>query len=85
MAITNGAFFHKVYTHVTCTSFIIHVHVQVLIFLQYYTYLYTYWMPESVRAHVRRHMNCEDIAMNFLVSHITGKPAVTVRLIHKST
>ena len=30
---------------------------------------------------VDQYMNCEDIAMNFLVSHVTRKPPLKVRLI----
>nr|XP_002121020.1 exostosin-like 3 isoform X1 [Ciona intestinalis] len=47
-------------------------------FHKYYMYLYTNWMPAAVRAIVDEYMNCEDIAMNFLVSHITRKPPVKV-------
>ena len=35
-------------------------------------------MPESIRTDVQKKFNCEDIALNFLVSHITRKPPVTV-------
>ena len=48
------------------------------IFSQYYSYLYSYWMPQGVREMVATHMNGEDIAMNFLVAHITGRPPVKV-------
>lgn len=37
-------------------------------FHKYYTYLYTYWLPQAIRDKVDEYMNCEDIAMNFLVS-----------------
>lgn len=47
-------------------------------FHKYYTYLYTYWLPQAIRDKVDEYMNCEDIAMNFLVSHITRKPPVKV-------
>ena len=46
--------------------------------LQYYSYLYTYWMPAEIREIVDLFMNCEDIAMNFLVSHISRKAMVKV-------
>lgn len=36
-------------------------------------------MPQAIRDMVDDYMNCEDIAMNFLVSHITRKPPVKVR------
>lgn len=45
---------------------------------KYYTYLYTYWLPQVIRDKVDEYMNCEDVAMNFLVSHFTRKPPVKV-------
>ncbi|KAH8337042.1 hypothetical protein KR059_012672 [Drosophila kikkawai] len=45
---------------------------------KYYLYLYTYHLPQAIRDKVDEYMNCEDIAMNFLVSHITRKPPVKV-------
>lgn len=41
-------------------------------------YQYTYEMSQAIRDKVDEFMNCEDIAMNFLVSHITGKPPIKV-------
>lgn len=45
---------------------------------QYYAYLYSYVMPQAIRDMVDEYINCEDIAMNFLVSHITRKPPIKV-------
>ncbi|XP_055839540.1 exostosin-3 [Episyrphus balteatus] len=45
---------------------------------RYYLYLYSYYLPQAIRDKVDEYMNCEDIAMNFLVSHITRKPPVKV-------
>ncbi|XP_050409232.1 exostosin-like 3 [Patella vulgata] len=45
---------------------------------KYYAYLYTYSMPQAIRDKVDEYTNCEDIAMNFLVSHITRKPPIKV-------
>ncbi|XP_034141384.1 exostosin-3 isoform X3 [Drosophila guanche] len=45
---------------------------------KYYMYLYTYHLPQAIRDKVDEYMNCEDIAMNFLVSHITRRPPVKV-------
>ncbi|EDV37303.1 uncharacterized protein Dana_GF11490, isoform C [Drosophila ananassae] len=45
---------------------------------KYYLYLYTYHLPQAIRDKVDEYMNCEDIAMNFLVSHMTRKPPVKV-------
>lgn len=75
MVITNAAFFHKVHL---CIIVDTNNSANVDLSPQYYSYLYTYWMPESVREHVQKHLNCEDIAMNFLVSHITRRPPVLV-------
>lgn len=47
-------------------------------FHKYYTYLYTYTLPQAIRDKVDEYMNCEDIAMNFLISHITRKPPIKV-------
>ncbi|KAL4218501.1 Exostoses (Multiple)-like 3 [Mactra antiquata] len=47
-------------------------------FHKYYAYLYSYTMAQAIRDKVDEYMNCEDIAMNFLVSHITRKPPVKV-------
>ncbi|KAI5694116.1 hypothetical protein M8J75_010856 [Diaphorina citri] len=44
----------------------------------YYLYEYTHVMPQAIRDLVAEEMNCEDIAMNFLVSHLTRKPPVKV-------
>lgn len=48
---------------------------------QYYAYLYSYVMPQAIRDMVDEYINCEDIAMNFLVSHITRKPPIKVRTV----
>lgn len=46
--------------------------------LQYYAYLYSYVMPQAIRDIVDEYINCEDIAMNFLVANITGKAPIKV-------
>ncbi|KAJ8956808.1 hypothetical protein NQ318_014222 [Aromia moschata] len=45
---------------------------------RHYMYLYWKWLPQAVRDKVDEYMNCEDIAMNFLVSHVTRKPPVKI-------
>ncbi|KAK5650261.1 hypothetical protein RI129_001290 [Pyrocoelia pectoralis] len=45
---------------------------------KYWSYLYTTTMPAQVRDWVDEHMNCEDIAMNFLVANVTNKPPIKV-------
>lgn len=45
---------------------------------KYYNYLYSSVMPKAIRAKVDEFMNCEDLAMNFLISHVTRKPPVKV-------
>ena len=59
-----------------CKGFIVFF----LSFIQYFAYLYFHWMPQVIRDKVDEYMNCEDIAMNFLVSHITRKPPIKVLL-----
>lgn len=46
--------------------------------LQYYMFLYSQWLYSEARELVDRYVNCEDIIMNFLVSHITRKPPLKV-------
>lgn len=40
--------------------------------------MYTTAMPGDIKEWVDEHMNCEDIAMNFLVANITGKAPLKV-------
>uniref|UniRef100_A0AC35U0I7 Glyco_transf_64 domain-containing protein n=1 Tax=Rhabditophanes sp. KR3021 TaxID=114890 RepID=A0AC35U0I7_9BILA len=41
-----------------------------------YLHAYTYLMPQIIRDTVDENMNCEDLAMNFLVSHLIRQPPV---------
>ncbi|KAL3084846.1 hypothetical protein niasHT_031731 [Heterodera trifolii] len=43
---------------------------------KFYLHAYTYHMPEIIRQKVDEWMNCEDLAMNFLVSHLTRKAPI---------
>ncbi|XP_030759809.1 exostosin-2 [Sitophilus oryzae] len=45
---------------------------------KYWSYLYTNALPSNIRDWVDEEMNCEDIAMNFLVANITNKPPIKV-------
>lgn len=45
---------------------------------KYYSYVYTHVMSPTIRDTVDSFMNCEDLAMNFLISHLTRKPPVKV-------
>ncbi|GAB6018668.1 hypothetical protein CHUAL_000344 [Chamberlinius hualienensis] len=47
-------------------------------FHKYYSYVYSNVMPQTIRDKVDEYMNCEDIAMNFLVSHMTRLPPLKV-------
>ena len=47
-------------------------------FHKYYSYMYSQVMPQAIRDKVDEYMNCEDIAMNFLVSHLNRAPPVKV-------
>ncbi len=44
----------------------------------YYSHVYSSVMPSSIRDLVDEFVNCEDLAMNFLISHLTRKPPVKV-------
>ena len=46
--------------------------------MQYYNYLYSYWMPQAIRDVVDASMNGEDLAMNFLIAYISRKPPMKV-------
>ena len=35
-------------------------------------------MPGNIKSWVDEHMNCEDIAMNFLMANVTGKAPIKV-------
>ena len=39
-----------------------------------------YEMPSVIRDVVDELMNCEDIAMNFLIAHVTQKPPIKVTI-----
>lgn len=43
---------------------------------KYYSYAYSQWMPQAIRDKVDEFMNCEDLAMNFLISHLTHQPPI---------
>uniref|UniRef100_T1JB76 Exostosin-2 n=1 Tax=Strigamia maritima TaxID=126957 RepID=T1JB76_STRMM len=45
---------------------------------KYWSYMYTTSMPGDIKQWVDDHMNCEDIAMNFLVTNMTGKAPIKV-------
>lgn len=45
---------------------------------KYFSYLYTHSMPTALKTWVDEHMNCEDIAMNFLMANMTGKAPIKV-------
>ncbi|XP_076667121.1 exostosin glycosyltransferase sotv [Andrena cerasifolii] len=45
---------------------------------KYWNYMYTTAMPGDIKEWVDEHMNCEDIAMNFLVANITRKAPIKV-------
>lgn len=43
-----------------------------------YLYLYTCAMPQGTKTYVDENMNCEDIAMNFLVANLTNQGPLMV-------
>lgn len=46
--------------------------------LRYYHFLYTNYLPTSLKSMVDQLANCEDILMNFLVSAVTKLPPIKV-------
>jgi glucuronyl/N-acetylglucosaminyl transferase EXT2 len=45
---------------------------------KFYSHAYTYMLPAAIRNWVDDHMNCEDIAMNFLISNYTHQGPIKV-------
>uniref|UniRef100_A0A1A9WW32 Exostosin-2 n=1 Tax=Glossina brevipalpis TaxID=37001 RepID=A0A1A9WW32_9MUSC len=45
---------------------------------KYWNHMYTYRMPSIIKQMIDSRMNCEDIAMNFLVANVTNKPPIKV-------
>ena len=45
---------------------------------RYYNQLYTEWLAPETRHLVDTMNNCDDILMNFLVSHVTKRPPIKV-------
>lgn len=54
---------------------------------RYYNTLYTELLSSTLHKTVEQSQNCEDILMNFLVSHVTRRPPikVTQRKLYKDT
>ncbi|KAK2886886.1 hypothetical protein Q8A67_015114 [Cirrhinus molitorella] len=48
------------------------------IYHRYYHFLYTHFLPNSLKSMVDQLANCEDILMNFLVSAVTKLPPIKV-------
>ncbi|XP_014213291.1 exostosin-2-like [Copidosoma floridanum] len=46
--------------------------------IRYWNYVFTTKLPKHIRKWVDEHMNCEDIAMNFLISNTTRKAPIKV-------
>lgn len=45
---------------------------------RYYNYLFTHYLPASLKTMIDQLSNCEDILMNFLVSSVTKMPPIKV-------
>ena len=45
---------------------------------KYFNYLYAEWLSPLLLKTVQQSNNCEDILMNFLVSHVTRQPPIKV-------
>lgn len=57
------------------------------VYHRYYNYLYTNLLSSAFTQIVDQYQNCEDILMNFLVSHVTKQPPIKVthRKIYKES
>jgi len=44
----------------------------------YYVFLYSHWLPQPLHDVISQLDNCNDILVNFLVSHVTRRPPITV-------
>lgn len=42
---------------------------------KYYHYLFTSSLPANLKKWVDDNINCEDVAMNYLIANVTGKLA----------
>ena len=51
---------------------------KLLLSRRYYHYLYTSYLPASLKSMVDQMSNCEDILMNFLVSSVAKLPPIKV-------
>lgn len=54
------------------------LNLSLCLFSRYYHYLYTHFLPSSLKNMVDQLANCEDILMNFLVSAVTKLPPIKV-------
>ncbi len=45
---------------------------------RFYNFYYTFVMNKQIRNEVDENQNCEDIAFNMMVSHLTRKPPIKV-------
>jgi hypothetical protein len=71
----NGAIITSFWILPACTSQLAYF---IILVLQYFSHVFTYMMPAAIRDWIDKHMNCEDIAMNFLVANHTGKAPIKV-------
>ena len=60
------------YAYTSCV-YLMHVPFAYALLL---TFFYFQWMPQAIRDKVDEFMNCEDLAMNFLISHMTHQPPI---------
>lgn len=77
MVLTGAAFYHKVRV-IILNDIPLAVLEALKCPFQYWNFVYTNTMPAEIKEFVDEHMNCEDIAMNFLVANITNKPPIKV-------
>ena len=64
---------HMPYAYTSCV-YLMHIPFAYVLLLTFFFYFQ--WMPQAIRDKVDEFMNCEDLAMNFLISHMTHQPPI---------
>ena len=57
---------------------IVIAYIDYLYCVYFYNHLYTHHLPKPLKHWVDKNMNCEDIAMNFVIAKYTGKAPIKV-------
>lgn len=70
---------HFLFLHMFLTESLSYsVCMKVFVYYRYYNVLYTEWLSPLLHKTVEQSQNCEDILMNFLITHVTRRPPIKV-------